>query len=59
MMATRVPDLDRWESTRDYPTIKNGLLAHESPVWAEAAATGRLTIQDPPAVAQSPRLVSA
>ena len=59
MMATRVPDLDRWESTRDYPTIEHGELAHESPVWAEAAAAGRLTIQDPPAVAPSPPLVTA
>ena len=59
MMATRVPDLDRWESTRDYPTIRNGLLAHESPVWAKAAAAGRLTIQDPPAAAPSPARVTA
>ncbi len=54
MMATRPPDLDRWESTRDYPTIEHGELAHESPVWAQAAAAGRLTIQDSPAVAPSP-----
>jgi len=59
MMATRVPDLDRWESTRDYPTIEHGVLAHESPVWSEAAAAGRLAIQDPRAVAPSPPLVTA
>ena len=57
MMATRVPDLDRWESPRDYPTIENGLPAHESPTWTEASAVGRLAIQ-PPAVAPSPRLVT-
>ncbi len=55
MMATRVPDLDRWESTRDYPTIEHGELAHESPLWAKAAAAGRLTIQDPPAAPPRPR----
>ncbi len=36
-MVTPVPDLDAWERRRDYPTIAQGQLAHESPAWIAAA----------------------
>jgi NAD(P)H dehydrogenase (quinone) len=36
-MVTRVPDLDAWEDSREYPRIQGGLLAHESEDWRAAA----------------------
>ena len=48
-LFTRATDLDAWESTRDYPLISNGQLAHESPDWTDAAARRELVLQpDPP-----------
>lgn len=55
MMLTPAPDLDRWESRRDYPTIESPRLAHENPAWVEAAeATRLLVLEDPPTLAASP-----
>jgi hypothetical protein len=47
-MAARVPDLDRWERTRDYPLIAGGQLAHESPDWTAAAGQRQLLLQPDP-----------
>ena len=35
---TRPINLDKWEKTRDYPLISNGLLAHANPDWMESSA---------------------
>jgi uncharacterized protein YbjT (DUF2867 family) len=48
MIATRAPDLDRWEATRDYPLISSGLLAHENPDWVAATARQQLLLQPAP-----------
>ncbi len=37
-LLTRVPDLDRWESERDYPLLAKAQLAHTSEAWRNAAA---------------------
>ena len=37
MMATRIPDLDRWEQDRDHPLIANGMLAQDNPDWLRTA----------------------
>lgn len=37
MLATRVPDLDRWEQNRDHPLIANGMLAQDNPDWLATA----------------------
>ena len=41
---TRAIDLDRWERTRDYPLIPNGLLAHDNPDWVVSAHQGQLSL---------------
>jgi NAD(P)H dehydrogenase (quinone) len=48
MMATRAPDLVRWEQARDYPLIAGGVLAHESPDWTTAAGRRQLLLQPDP-----------
>lgn len=46
--ATRVPDLDAWEASREYPRIERGVLAHEDADWRAAAArTSLLLLPDP------------
>jgi len=35
ILMTRTPDLDRWESERSYPLIKEPVLAHESEEWLQ------------------------
>ncbi len=47
-MFTRSPDFEAWEASRDYPTIPNGMLAHENPEWVEAADESRLLLQPEP-----------
>ncbi|MCP4201088.1 MAG: NmrA family NAD(P)-binding protein [bacterium] len=44
-MLTRVPDLDAWEDSRDYPRIHAGELAHDNPDWMAAADRGSLLLQ--------------
>jgi uncharacterized protein YbjT (DUF2867 family) len=44
MATTRAIDLDEWEQTRDYPLIRNGLLAHENADWLETAGEGELSL---------------
>lgn len=41
---TRPINLDKWEKTRDYPLISNGLLAHANPDWMESARKGQLAL---------------
>ncbi|AFY38369.1 hypothetical protein Lepto7376_2070 [[Leptolyngbya] sp. PCC 7376] len=43
-ILTRVPDLDRWESKRDYPLLSNSALAHESDEWREVAQQKQLAL---------------
>ncbi len=42
---TRVPELNAWERTRDYPTIDSGRLAHDDAQWRDAAERGQLVLQ--------------
>lgn len=44
-MLTRVPDLDAWEDSRDYPRIDASELAHENPDWMAAAERSSLVLQ--------------
>ena len=37
ILMTRTPDLDRWESERSYPLIKEPVLAHDSEEWLQTA----------------------
>ncbi len=46
MALARVPDLDRWEASRDYPRIAGGTLAHQEPDWVRAADSGQLMVLD-------------
>lgn len=43
-LFTRVPNLDAWEQTRDYPGLDRGVLAHEDPTWRQASTDGRLVL---------------
>lgn len=45
-IMARVPDLDKWESERSYPLIKEGLLAHDSEEWLYTARRKRLSLLD-------------
>ena len=49
MMLARALDLDHWESTRDYPTVSGGTLAHQNPDWVAAAQRGQLHLLERPA----------
>jgi len=41
-MLTKAPDLDKWESERGYPLLKDSLLAHENEEWFANANQKRL-----------------
>ncbi|MBV1857319.1 MAG: NmrA family NAD(P)-binding protein [Nannocystaceae bacterium] len=43
-LLTRVPDLDAWERSRDYPSIERGTLAHEDASWRRASAADELVL---------------
>ncbi len=43
-MFSRVPDLDAWERSRDYPLLDAGVLAHEDESWRAAADAGELVL---------------
>lgn len=46
MILTPVPDLDKWESTRGYPLIEKGLLAHDSEEWLRTARNEQLSLNN-------------
>ncbi len=52
-MLTRAPDLDRWESERGHPMLKDPVLAQDSPVWLASAEREQLLIQPPIGLADS------
>lgn len=47
-VATRVPDLDRWESERGYPQLDEPVLAHDSEEWRRTARRQRLALLENP-----------
>jgi len=47
IMGTRTPRLDRWESERGYPLIKEPLLAHDSEEWLVTAKQKGLALLKP------------
>lgn len=44
IMLTSAPDLERWESGRSYPLIKEGVLAHDSEEWLVTARQDGLAL---------------
>jgi len=44
IILTRTPELDRWESKRGYPLIKEPVLAHDSEEWLRTAKQKGLAI---------------
>ena len=49
MMATRVPDLDRWEREHGHPVLDNPLLAPDNKDWLASAERQELNLLDAPA----------
>ena len=47
MLLKRTPDLDRWETERGHPMLKDAVLAQDSPVWRASAEREQLLIQPP------------
>ena len=49
MMASRVPDLDRWEREHGHPVLDNPVLAPDSKDWLASAQRQELNLLDGPA----------
>ena len=46
-VLTKVPNLDRWESDRGYPLLKNSELAHDSKEWLVTAKEKKIALINP------------
>lgn len=58
MMATRVPDFDQWERSRDQPLITGATLAQDSPDWLATAERQLPNLNGAPSIPVS-RSISA